>query len=67
MTNEFPHKLITGAAIVAVIALTSLTIATASPTRGGWTEQRDGCSYTCHWYLASALAQAPQTLAFLVP
>ena len=60
--SRFPHKLIIkrfGAVIFAATAVTGLTIATASPTRAEWTETRGGCSYTCHWYLASGTCTGP--------
>jgi hypothetical protein len=59
---RFPHNLIArrlGAVILAATALTGLTMATASPTRADWTEERGGCSLTCHWYLASGTCTGP--------
>jgi hypothetical protein len=60
--SRFPHKLMTKrlvAVVVSAVALTAVTIATASPTRADWTENRGGCSYTCHWYLASGTCTGP--------
>ena len=45
--------------LLAAIALTGLTITTASPARADWTENRGGCSYTCHWYLTSGTCSGP--------
>ena len=42
------------AGLAATMAFTLLAVATPSPSRADWTEWRGGCSYTCHWYLASA-------------
>jgi hypothetical protein len=48
-----------GAIVASAIALAGLAIATASPTRAEWTENRGGCSFTCHWYLASGTCTGP--------
>jgi hypothetical protein len=47
-----------GTVVVAATVLTGLIITTASPTRADWTEWKGGCSYTCHWYLASGTCRS---------
>jgi hypothetical protein len=56
----FPHVGLSrrhGAALLS--AVTMMTFASASPVRGEWTEKRGGCSYTCHWYIASGTCVGP--------
>jgi hypothetical protein len=45
--------------VLALAALTGLIITTASPARADWTENRGGCSYTCHWYITSGTCKGP--------
>jgi hypothetical protein len=48
-----------GAVLVSVTVLASVAIALASPASADWTENRGGCSYTCHWYLTSGTCVGP--------
>ena len=54
--STFQHQLIRrfGAVIIAATAL-----ATATTAKADWTENRRGCSYTCHWYLSTGTCKGP--------